>query len=413
MPRRVGSSNNDILFVGMNEANRHEADALRKRGNKVTYIGDSFEDGKIRVRDANGRQQTYDLTTDEGIDRFAYSLGLSPEATAKIVEGLKMLEVDGRDEYAMLAREFAKAENGGPMPSRLVLSGHHTGSGVYGDNNGKLKWEAMEKLVEATPNAARRVEDLHLAACWSGGEDLVDRYRAMFPNLKTIFAYAYTDRVRGDYASGSAPGTWTGAIQHQAAWDRATRGGATNLNRNIVDRYRKGENAAVWSIDGGYQSGTQRAPLDSLRQRLASLEASYPDYFSGRERIQSSQTGPVRDYYNALQRMLQHPDLPAAERGALEAKRDQAIRLIYFSSTVAPRFQQHHRQAIDAGFRALGLTPPDFSRLSRAEALQKIDEFERAYRASANPPEAARQLLPLLTEGLRDLSPSRIPDAWV
>lgn len=127
----------------------------------------------------------------------------------------------------------------------------------------------------------------------------------------------------------------------------------------------------------------------------------------------NTQAGPLREYYNSLQRLLQHPELPAAERPALEARRDRTIRLIYYSATVGPKFQQCYVDQIREGFGAVGMAPPDFARLGREDALARIADFEQRV-ADANPkPELAVRLLPLLTEGLRDLDPSRIPDGWV
>lgn len=396
-------SNNDVLMVGMNEHAKDEAAALRKRGVNVTFIGDSFAgDDKVKVKDAAGRQRTYDLSTDQGITDFTMSLGLPGEQTQKIANVLHNAGADARDEIGMLAREFAKAEKGGTIPSRLVLSGHNVGSGVWGDNNGKVSWDLLGQLTDAMPRAARQIEDLHLSACYSGGQPAMERYRAMFPNAKTIWAYA-----------GSAPGSWSGAMTHQARWDAATRGSRDELNRAIADGSRKGENVAVWSAKLGYVDGKEPTPLADVRSDFESRAASYARFQSGDETQANTQSGPLRDYYNTLQRLLQHPELPAAERPNLEATRDRTIRLIYYSATVAPKFQQCYGDQINEGFRAVGMTPPNFSTLSRKDALAQIAAFEQKL-ASTNPqPELARRLLPLLTEGLRDLNPSRIPDGWV
>lgn len=97
----------------------------------------------------------------------------------------------------------------------------------------------------------------------------------------------------------------------------------------------------------------------------------------------------------------------------LEALRDTTIRLLFYSKTVAPKFAEHHAATIRVGFEAVGMTPPDFKSLSRADALAQIAQFEQKLASTTPRPAAADRLLPLLTNGLRDLKPSHIPEAWI
>ena len=129
--------------------------------------------------------------------------------------------------------------------------------------------------------------------------------------------------------------------------------------------------------------------------------------------VADTQSGPLRNYYNSIQRMLQHPQVEASDRPELERARDQTIRLIFYDATIKGKFQAAHQDKIDSGFRALGMQPTNFGELSRADALAKIREFETKL-AAANPkPAAAQTLKPLLTDGLRDLKNSQIPNTWV
>ena len=395
-------SNDDILMVGMGTHAHDEAAALRRRGQNVTLVRDSFADDQVKMKDAQGRERTFDLRNDAGINEFAMALGLPGEQTRKVADAIRSAESDARDEVAQLAAQFAKAEKGGTIPSRLVLSGHNVGSGVWGDDNGRFGWDVMAKLTEAMPRAARQIEDVHLSACYSGGQHAMEQYRAMFPNAKTIWAY-----------TGSAPGSWSGAQTHMARWDTATRGSREDLNRAIADGSRKGENVAVWSARLGYMDGNPPQPLADVRGEFDGMSQTWDAHLSGERPVANTQSGPLRDYYNSLQRLLQHPELPAAERPALEARRDRTIRLIYYSATVAPKFQQCYGDQIREGFRAVGMTPPDFTAMSRQDALAQIAAFENKLATTSPKPELAARLLPLLTEGLRDLNPSRIPDGWV
>ncbi len=396
------ATNNDVLMVGMNVHGKDEAAELRRRGNNVTFIGDGFADDQIKGKDAQGNLRTFDLRNDAGINDFALSLGLSGEQTGKVADAIRSAGPDARDEVAALAREFAKAERGGTIPSRMVLSGHNVGSGIWGDDNGKLSWDILGKLTDAMPRAARQVEDLHLSACYSGGQPAMERYRAMFPNAKTIWAY-----------TGSAPGAWSGAMTHQTRWDAATRGTRDELHRAIAEGSRKGENVAVWSERLGYMDGNPPQALDTVRGDFDRRADAWAQHVSGDAAVANTQAGPLREYYNSLQRLLQHPELPAAERPELEARRDRTIRLIYYSATVGPKFHQCYADQISEGFTALGMTAPNFATLSRKDALAQIAAFEARLGQAQPAPELAARLLPLLTEGLRDLNPSRIPDGWV
>lgn len=395
-------SNNDVVLVGMNASSAHEADHLKSRGVNVTHVKDAKVNDTITTRDAQGRSQTHDLSTPEGAKSFALTLGLPAEQTEKIADVVHGAGTDARDEMAQLAQVWAGAERGGQIPSRLVLSGHNVGSGTWGDDNGMLRFSDLGKLAEAMPRAARSVEDLHLSACYSGGEPLMDKYRGMFPNAKTIWAY-----------TGSAPGSYSGATAHLSRWDTATRGTKESLTKELAAGTRKGENVAVWSKEHGYLDGSARAPLAEVRDAVTRGQATFDRFNSGAEKVTDPQTGALRSHYNDVQRLLQHPDLPASERAPLEARRDATIRLLYYSKTVAGNFQNAHGAQVKSGFEALGLTAPDFKALSRADALGQIAEFEAKLSAADPKPAAAQQLLPLLTEGLRDLRATRIPENWV
>jgi len=394
-------SNDKVLFVAMNDSENHrstlESDALRSRGTDVSVIkNDQRNQDKITTSD--GRQ--HDLKTKEGAMSFALTLGLPAEQTQKIANVLSQdnWALDqGRDELAQIAQQWAKAERGGQIPSRFVLSGHQTGSGVYGENNGKLPWEVLGELAEAMPRGARSVEDFLVAGCYSGGQASMEKYQAMFPNVKTIMAY-----------EGSSPGAASGAVAHQRLWEQATRGQSQGINHERFAHMRKGENVSVWTRDGGLQ-GAAPPPLDQLRTQMESGRAAYEAAFNGTARIENPQTGPVRDFYSTMQRMLQHPDLPAAEKQALTLQKDQTIRLLFYP-VVSQRFQETHGARVGEAFRQVGLQPPNFQTMTRAEGLAAIKQFEEKLQASPNA-NAQRQLQ--LLKDFAQLKPNVIPDTWV
>jgi hypothetical protein len=387
----------DVLFVGMNPTASVELGALRKGGARVVDVGDSPEGAdKLRVGGV-----VHDLATAEGALAFARTLGLTTEQTGAVARVLFEALPDARDELGRIAEVWAEAEKGGAVPSRLVLSGHSVGTGVWGDENGTLTLDSLGELAAALPAAARAVEDVHVSGCYSGGRYVLLRIQAIFPHAKTIWAYA-----------GSAPGAHSGATAHQALWERATRGEASDVDRAVVDGTRKGDNVVVWSIGGGYEDAGGARPIEALRIDLAYFQPVYELYTSGDMAVDNPQTGQLRDYYDALQALLAHPELPADERAELEARRDHTIRLLYYRATVAQRFTSNHWDEIRRGYASLGTSAPDFSALSRREALAQIDAFTQRARASGAP-EPAQSLANLLERGLRDLDPTIIPNGWV
>ncbi|TNE50345.1 MAG: hypothetical protein EP343_08585 [Deltaproteobacteria bacterium] len=397
--------NDDIVFVGMGTETRYSAGAKHeiRELNKVTngevvgIMDSKAGNDKIRVGG-----QTYDLATPEGRTGFTQTLGLPEEQSNKIADVLASVGNDGKDEVAQLAQVWARGEQGEAIPSRMVLSGHHVGSAVWGDGNGRITWDDLKDLSEAMPNAASQVKDLHLSACYSGGEAKFDKYRGIFPNVKTVWAY-----------SGSAPGTGSGATHHQAAWERATRGGGTDIAgtaENLQARgWRKAENITTTTFEGSTYNGPA---LGELRSTLEGQEATFENFFTGQSVVENSQHGPLRDYYNDIQAALAHPDLPAGERQNLEERRDQTIRALFYQSHIAHRFDDAYGSQIQSGFEAMGMDVPHFNDMNRQEGMEVIRNFREQVESNPNAPQAAQDLLPTLN-GLWNLDSQVIPETWI
>lgn len=157
--------------------------------------------------------------------------------------------------------------------------------------------------------------------------------------------------------------------------------------------------------------GQPPATLDDLRSTMEAGRADYQAALEGRATIADPQTGPVRAFYGATQRLLQHPGLPAGEKATLTEQRDQTIRLLFYP-VVSKRFAVAYAQRIQLGYEALGLPTPDFKTLSRADALVELKKFEDALAANATPPAAAARLGPVLRD-FKELRSNVIPDTWV
>lgn len=386
-----------IVYVGMNPTASYEIQQLRSAlgQNAVTVVQPSSTQDRARIGNT-----TFDLSTDDGRLAFATALGLPADRAAALAEVLSGSE-NARDEIAGLAKIFREAERGQRVVERMVLSGHSVGSSVWGDHNGSISFETLGKLALVFPRAAGQVQDLMLAACYTGSEYRVDQYQAIFPNLKTLWAY-----------DGSAPGAASGAVPHMTRWERSTRGESSSIDRDIARHTRKGENVATWSAATGYDNGQERGPISADRTRYDASHPLVAQYFSGDEVVANPQSGPLRDHYNNVQRMLGRPDLPAAERPALEAERDQVIRLLYWNN-VRSMFQTVYGSDVRAAYTELGLTPPSFSSMSRKDAIEKVEAIEAKLSETPGASNATRNTVQRLRQGLIELSPSRIPAAWI
>lgn len=402
-PRR----NDDTLVLGMNPHAQAEAEAIQKSNPtaRVSTVQDSFQNDQVRASGPGGGMRVHDLRTADGIRTFVATLGLPLAQGQQVAAAIASAGEDARDELAQLAQVWARAEKGGVIPSRLVLSGHSSGSALWGEEgsfmNGVLSRSSLALLAAAMPRAAAGVEDLCIAACYNGGETTMEAWRALFPRLQTMWAY-----------NGSAPGTFSGATAHLARWEKATRGEVDSLRPGLLEGQRKGENLAVWSLRGGYQPASLSASTADLRARQITGHVAFERYFQGDEVVRDTQRGPLREHYNTIQELLGRPEVAASERAGLELARDRTLRLLFYGN-VATRFQETHRSVIQRGFTALGLSAPDFSRLGRKEALALIQSFESELGRRSPRPVEAQRLMPLLTEGLRELQRSRIPDNWL
>src|SRR5262249_3183360 len=153
LPPPEARSNDSILFVGMNPGSTVEVQGLKAAGAKVTTVQDSAEPDQVKGPDG----QTYDVSTKDGALAFAGTLGMDPEVAERVGIAIFNGWTDAHDEIAGIAAVWAGAERGETIPSRLVLSGHSVGQGVWGEENGTLTLDSVADLAAAMPKAARSI----------------------------------------------------------------------------------------------------------------------------------------------------------------------------------------------------------------------------------------------------------------
>ena len=392
----MGKERDTIVLLGLNKTGAHEAKALREKGNKVIYIGPGGTAGSVKVG-----KTAYKLTTHKEVAVFVKSLGLDAAHEKKAISAIRSADLDIRDELAQLAVFWSGVQKKGNGATRFIISSHSSGGYFWGEKNGFFTLNNISKLAEAMPKAVGVIEDLHLSACYSGKKKDLEKWQKIFPGVHTIWAY-----------SGSAPGAHSGATLHMSLWDSATRDNKYELDRSIAKNTRKGKEVAVWSRRFGYKKKSS-TDIISLMGRIRRAESTYISYFNGSRAVIVTSSGPLRDYYNDLQELSNHPHASTEQVNKYESRRETTLRLIYFNKKIRKQFSQYHAKLIKSGYEKIGLKAPVFSRLNRKDTMRYIDNFLSKYKAIKEKTPEIDKLKDELINGLRDLKVSHIPASWI
>lgn len=391
--------NDAILYVGMNEDSAGiELGALQRAtgGNVTAVMGHAG--AKVDTKFGS-----FDLGDDAQVKAFAAKLvehyGLPAEVRGKL-EGL-LLATDaeptdpktghvhgaGRDEIARIALYMARAESGrGEMPSRLVLSGHSAGGEMWGDRAGRFELRSICELGRMFPEAAKQVEDLHFSGCftWRPLDSERAEWREAFPNVSTMWGY--------DRYSGHAP------VGDMLAWQSATLGRRDTIAESTV---RAHPGVLAWSVGGDLvDDGADLAKLQAAKEQA---DARFDGYLSGRSAVHDPHEPRIHDDYATYQRLAARGDSRAADRAAT------LLRVRFYEKSVRGEFASRYGGQLGEAFRSLGLPSPDFSKLSREEALAQIETFREA--AGAPPRSDVAEAWTILDRFAR-LDPAFVKTEW-
>lgn len=253
---------NAVLFIGLNPDSVAEVRELQNHC-QVIFIGNARRADEIVI---GGHK--YDLAKPSGRKAALAKILLSKLQLDIVNSVLEDAYQNSRDELGKLAVAWARYEQGRSFPTRMVISAHHAGSlEFWGHDNGTISYDQLKRLAEAFPKAAAAVRHMHFSACYSG--DKMMRWPGVFPNLMSMWAY-----------SGSAPGSFSGAVLHLRIWERRTRDNSAGAHRSEASKTRKGDNVTVWSRVYGTESETVE-DLQSLRDREATDRRVFTDCFNG------------------------------------------------------------------------------------------------------------------------------------
>lgn len=391
-----------ITLLGMSDTAIHEASALRRQLIPVQLITD-IPGRRDEVRTSSGRQ-AFNLETSDGRQGFVNSLPLPAENRRQVLEVLNQVDSGARREVAELARVWSLAYCGSPIPRRVILSGHGDGTWISGDDHDFINRNSVLGLGRAMPRAAEQIYSFHISSCQHGYDTRMGAFRNVFPHLQMVWGYA------GSSPSGSP------AYRHMIVWERATRGfpaGGRPLDPSAIAGTRRADVTAVWTPSGGW-TGPRVRPFQELLREATGSVSTFDRYLNGQLEVDNPGRGFMFDYYSLLQQLSVHPGMdaqPEAVRRLWIHRRNQALRLRLYRN-VARNFQRINESTIMAGYRAMGLNPPNFGSLSRGAALAQIRSVhERLVHSRSSSLEANRLWRQL--EGLRGLDEERIPMAWV
>lgn len=461
----AGPARNVVLFVGMGDHSRHEADQVKRAlpaGTELAYVGDSsLGDDVIKVPQGAG-SVVFDLKTEAGRERFVttgFRPPLSADQQVAVREALEAQAwgiADARDEIAMMALELHRADssNGRRKIPFLYVSGHSAGGGVWGDHNGELPMEALQKLAGAFPAAAATVEAPFFAACNHLHPANVEELMEIFPNMKHAAGY-----------SAYAPGTWVGGIAQCLAWiqalndgrdpitpellhgklDALRRGAGGDRNSPLFYANEKKHHLATWNasdslyrwFEPGAAEGQwnarvkelrpDRAEIDARMRAVQELQGDFERMLAGTNpRAELRAMVPHGDnlacsFYERAVKLAGTMGLSEEQRTFATKWKGLGLRARYygrilekFTETFAPTIQAAQRELAAAGFAAKSaadLASPGLGRKAMLDYIDALGAKVRELEAGGRPAREAQVLHRELATRIGKLED--IPSSWL
>jgi hypothetical protein len=371
-----------------------EHDKLKGQGANVTAVKGHKKQDNITVGNKD-----QDLSTADGRKAFVDSLvgGLDPSRRDKLTAFIERSDFGSKDEIGELARALHKAETGQTIFTRVVLSGHSGGWSFWGDDNGDISFSDLKVIREIFPKATGCVQDLCMSACNTGQRQKLEQYRAIFPNVKSIWAYV-----------GYSPSAATGALRHVGNWEMASRGA---LDEGKLDAARvktgqgggdKDKHVATWTAKDGketYKTDSEEAKYDYATVK-ADVDGQMPVYDKAMNQgIIDKQA--LSTLYTKLQTLVGNFSNRLPNAAEYDKKMKQILYLRYWEN-VTKKFEAQFGAQVKAGYEANRVAVPKFDGMSRDKALTQIAGYPK-------PGDATHKLL---TSYLRDLDPTLIPPNW-
>lgn len=369
----------NILYVGMNNS-KLELEKLDK-----VYKGKSVDITRVTLAEDTAHTQsggqTFDLTSDTGIDDFVKSLGLNGAEAATAGGLLKSAPVMAdRDDMAHVMAVYAMTEaDGKDRMSRVVLSGHSSGESIMDKPpfENHIRFKYLVALAAIFPAAAGQTKHVIVSACRAGVEDSInDVFKKAFPNMITFMGW--TESCPTDAGGAAAIG----------AWAKTTDPDPTQLDAPPTGR-------SNWA-SGKYQGVEHSSPTDTMNN-LRADEAQFQKYFDGDSVDKDEHRGWLTTYYGqALSAALNTQAITGADHDYAYLHAQQALGLRFWKSKVG-KFVDDNRTALQGAYGKAGV--PDFKKMGRKAVLQKIKTFA----TDAQGPDDLKKAAQILLDGLISL----------
>ncbi len=377
----------NILYVGMNNADP-EVKALlgRYKGTpvSVTVVKGTKEEAAATF----GTGATFDLTADTGLDALVAALTTDTSKHAKLKALLKSQSASDRDDLAHVMKVYADTEaDGKDRMTRVVLSGHSGGMGVFG-SSGEVYFKGLVELASIFPRAANQTKHVIVAGCHTGDETtILDYYVKAFPSLLTVWAW------------WDACPTGPGAAAAIVRWAGLTERGQKTI---------PAQGGGISTYSGGTYSGAPsgKASPATVLASIRGDDARFQDYFDGTRADPSPHGGWLEAYYGRAFTAARRADVTGADHDEMELKRQRALLLRYWKN-VAKNFWKANGSVITKGYGTAAA--PDYPNLSRKGTLAAIAAFGAAATATGTDRAAAEAKL----LGLKTLDPVLVPDSMV
>jgi len=318
-------------YVGLNPQAGKEAKALEHgtKGNLIVSLNDPKAEAGFdtEIERAVWVYRALDINPLTSYQKFTRAVACLEECDPKF-----------REQMGAMMKMFRGSELGQYRLERLVMSGHSNGVTLWGDEEGEhrpggfIYNRDFTNLAKAFPGGARQVKHIMFSACWTAGT--VEILKDLFVNLETVWSYA-----------GFSPSIKQGSARHIAKWEERTRG-----ERQPRVKDARG-NAAIWSRDQGWiVNDPADQPLDGLIVYANSMLPRVTKQKDGEEPVAKSF---LRSYYEAIQRILLHPDCSPELKEKANYIMGVVLRLRLFK-LVCKRFATEFRTEIDAAYKQLG-----------------------------------------------------------
>jgi len=352
-----GAAHADIIFFDLNNAPQEIAAAeraARARGERVhvlprTTAAERALATQLEQRLITAERRMLTASVEQRTDAMHEFEAVLRERERHLHGSLRFGAQRAQEALAELRAKGVKVTS-------IIMSGHSGNEGNFSGNNGQLHRRELQSIMRGMPEMAANVTSMVLPGCNTTRPGCLEQdWLDAFPNLRAVIGY-----------NGTAPSHTRGA-GHQLI-ERFLRDEAKLAAARTPDQVRRVINDIIPADVGttasiclpGKKYGTRSGVIDMAEawkqcEGIADTLQRHQDRVSCYLHAQpgcenppgETQTGPLREYYVALQRMQPCLNLDGFRgQGHLVTNGESMIRLIYWKH-ITKNFAQQNRTALN------------------------------------------------------------------